>query len=249
VADDERRIREPGPGRAGPATPVVQLGSPGRGPFLLATLTAAFLLVAIIKPWPGSSGPSVEPIHASPTPTAAASADPLAVVRRACQDPPGWRPNTKERWSGGTLHVWVTVQPAEGHHAPIEDGLPTVPYATEVLALGFCTPYGTDGRPPDGASVHVWRIDEGGAAGFPTRRAELLTVAPEVGGLARPYGALFGPPVSDPRAVPDRWTPARYVFEVVGPGNGYDRWWAVEIDPPLHPLVAPSAAPGSQPVP
>lgn len=249
MADDDRGIHEPASGRAGSPTPVVQIGSPGRAPFVVATLTAAFLVVAIVKPWPAASEAPVELVRASATPTAAATPDPLAVVRHECQDPPGWRSYTKERWSGGTLHVWMTVQPADGHHAPIED-LPTVPYATEVLGLGFCTPYGSETeRPPDGASVQVWRVDETATSRGTTPRATLLTVKPAVAGLELPYGALFAPPGPDLRGAPERWTPARYVFQVVGPGRGYERWWAVEIDPPLHPLASARPSPGVQPVP
>jgi hypothetical protein len=254
VAHDDRRIEEAGPepGRAprAAAAPVVQLGAPGRTPFVLAGLTAAFVLVAIVKPWPAPAGPSVELVRASPTPTATPSGDPLAVVHRECQEPPGWRTYTQERWSEGTLHAWTTVSPAQGHHAPIEDGLPTVPYATEVLELGFCTPYtSAEERPPDGAAVHVWRVDIVPGAGGGTPRAELLDVTPAVTGLDLPYGGLFRPPSGEAAIRPDRWPPARYVFEVVGPGAGYDRWWAISIDPPLHPLAPASPSPNSEPVP
>ena len=255
MADDDRRIvdRDPGPGpdraRRGSATPVVQLGSAGRAPFVLAGLTAAFLVVAIVKPWPAATSPAVEMVRASPTPTAAPSADPLQVVRRECQEPPGWRTYTQERWSEGTLHAWTTVTPAEGHHAPIEDGIPTVPYGTEVLGLGFCTPYTTAGqRPPDGAAVHVWRVEGAEDVGG-TPRAELLMVTSAVPGLDLPYGALFGPPIGNPRSEPGHWAPGRYVFEIVGPGAGYDRWWAVQIDPPLHPIASAGPAASGQPVP
>ena len=247
MADDDRDIDEAGPRRPPRlTTPVVQLGSPGRSPFALASLIAVFLVVAIVKPWPAASEPPIQPVQPRPTPTIGPTGDPLALVHRECQDPPGWRTYTKERWSGGTLHVWISVEPATGHHAQIEDDLPTVPYATEVLGLGFCAPFRTPQRPPDGAALHVWRVD---GVGGPTPRAELLTVRPAVAGLDLPYGALFGPPLDDPRPAPERWAPGRYVFQVVGPGRGYERWWAVQIDPPLHPIASKTPGSSAQPLP
>ena len=245
MADDDRRIDDTGSDRARPGTPVVQLGSPGRTPFVLAALTAAFLGVAIVKPWPAPSGPSVELAAPSPTPTIAPTLDPLAVVHRECQEPPGWRTYSKERWSGGTLHVWMTLEPVSGHHAPIED-LPTVPYASEVLGLGFCTPDVPAERPPDGAVVHVWRVD---AADTSSPSAELVAIEPAIAGLELPYGALFLPPSSGSDPAPDRWASGRYAFQVVGPGNGYERWRAVQLDPPVHAFVSPSPDPAGQPLP
>jgi hypothetical protein len=253
VSDGERDHSDPRPAEPDRSPAVVQLGSAGRAPIALAAIVGVFLIVAIVKPWPGASGPGFRDPGPRPTPTVAASIDPLELVRRECQEPRGWRTYSQERWSGGTLHSWTTLEPVAGQHDPLEPGLPTIPYATEVLELGFCVPYGTDERPPEGATVKAWRIEP--ATGSLVRaRAVPLALTSAIPGLALPYGAMFRAPVD---AADDAiWPVATYAFQVATPGGGYERWWAIEIDPPLHPIRSadPTAgasdpAASSQPVP
>lgn len=230
----------------GPA--VVRLAGRDRMPGRLTALLVIFVVVAIIKPWPAGGGdrPVMNP-DVPPAPTATPTEDPLNAIRADCQDPPGWRTYSREAWSRGELRSWRSLQPATTASSPLDAQLPVVPFVAAVLELGFCAPWSGPERPPDGATVHVWQVVPPGSTLGTRSGAVELSLRGASSTLRLPFGRMFLPPdgVRGERA----WPPGRYVFEIAG--SGYERWWAVAIEPGDHPTGSDDRggrAP-SQPVP
>ena len=218
-----------------PPTPTVRISGRDRSPFLLTALIAAFLGVAMLKPWveqlPGSSASIAppRPIATNSVPPASTGPDPLISLREHCQEPLGWRVYSREAWNGRTVRTWRSLEPAAGASGPLDPTLPTVPLGPSVEALGYCSPWDGSERVPSGASVAAWRLDPA-ARGSPLTAVDLLAIAPEP---PSPLGELYGAlgdrhDPSAPGAV--GWEAGRYVFAIRSPG--WERWWAVDIAPP-----------------
>jgi hypothetical protein len=225
-----------------PAT--IRLASRGRGPGIATILIAVFVSLALVKPWAGPPGAPRPTPRVTAAPTAAPSVDPLAELRRNCQEPMGWRIYSRERWAKMTVRSWKSFDPAYGASGPLDPQIPILPMGAQIEALGYCSPW-TDGeRPPADARVSGWRItsDRGVDAGSV---AEPIALNAEDPRWPSVLGALYGPPVNrfDSTAVETLgWPGGRYVFAIRAPG--FERWWGVEIEPPppidrTTPAVAP----------
>ena len=221
-------------GEHGGTSTLVRISRGDRGPAVIVVVVAAFLAIALIKPWPSGGGPRPTAQPVTPAPTPVATSDPLAVIRADCQEPPGWRTFTRERWVNGSLRSWRSLEPSAVATSPFDPTIPLVPVISQVEALGFCAPWATPERPPDDATVLAWRINDRETPGPPQPEPLALQFASPT--LRLPFGALYGAPVEDDLSRSALWRPGRYVF-AVGAG-AYQRWWAVQIEP------LPPAGPG-----
>jgi hypothetical protein len=228
----------------------VRLSSAGRGPAIAVGLIAVFVAVALIKPWAlgGAAAPRPTP-RLTAAPTAVPSVDPLAALRVHCQEPAGWRIYSRERWAKVTVRSWRSLEPARAANGPLDPAIPIVPLGAQVDALGYCSPWSADERPPDTARVDCWRIATDGRGGG-VAIAETNRLQPVDPGWPSILGALYGPPVDrfDSNAVETiGWPGGRYVFAIRAPG--YQRWWGVDVEPPpaadASDGPAASARPGS----
>jgi hypothetical protein len=223
---DSDRVGVPGPDRRPPAQTATfaRIGGAGRGPGIIVAAVAIFLAVALIKPWPGGGLPRPTARPATPPPTQQPSADPLAAIRLDCQDPPGWRIFSRERWAGGTLRSWRSVEPVIDAAGPTDPRIPLIPISPEIVALGYCAPWGAAERPPDDVAVRAWSV-AASTDGVPA--AEPLTLVDASATLRPPLGALYEPPHGPSEARPALWPSGIVVFTV--DGRGFHRWWAVRI--------------------
>lgn len=221
-------------------------------PVILAGALLAFLMVAVVKPWPDeprSVGP-IPPPAAPPVATASPTAGPLADLRRQCEEPLGWRVFTIEEWSEGTVRVWRGLEPSAHATGPLDPTIPVVPLGPLTDAVGYCSPWEGSERPPADGVVTAWSVQGPGAT---TTSLLRLVAAPAAPHPANVLGALFAPPAStastsassipaastpgrSPNAPPagaaratpaPRWPAGRYVFNLSGPA--WSRWWAVEV--------------------
>jgi hypothetical protein len=241
VGDEPDWHEEPTPGPARRPRPadglstLARIGGPDRGPGLLVAAIAIFVVVAVIKPWPGGGAARPTAPPGTPPPTARPSADPLALIRTDCQDPPGWRIFTREPWAGGLLRSWRSLEPITAASGPLDSAIPLVPISPEVLALGYCAPWTQPETPPADVRVQVWAIVPGPPVGGPDARALVLRSASP--SLHPPLGALYAPPVAAEAPAdgptPALWPAGAYVFELTA--AGYERWWAVRVVEDAHP--------------
>ncbi len=229
--DDDRR-------RPAAAPVTVRLAPAGRGTGVLAGLIAVFLAIALVKPWgdgDGARGPRPTP-RVTAAPTVAPTADPLAALRRNCQDPPGWRVYSRERWASTTVRSWRTLEPVFGASGPLDPSVPILPLVGEIDALGYCSPWTAGERPPADAGIDGWRIalaSGGDPRSGAEPRAESIPLQPFDPTWPSLLGALYGPPVDrfDPHLGDSvGWPAGRYVFAIRAPG--YERWWGVDVEPP-----------------
>jgi hypothetical protein len=237
----ERGAADP-PGGAATTT---RLGGGGRRAAVVGALIAIFVAVALVKPWPGPGAPRPTP-RATVTPIAVQTIDPLAELRLHCQEPPGWRVYSQELWSTLTVRSWRSLEPAYHASGPLDPAIPIVPLGARIDALGYCSPWTPDQRPPDTARVDAWRIGapgrdaDRGHFGAPVAAAA-LSLQPLEASWPSVLGALYGPPVdrvNEDGGASAAWPDGRFVFAVRAPG--YERWWAVDVE-------APTFRPGSRP--
>ena len=254
AAGDGSRPADPGElpedRRRPPTARLVRIGAPDRGPFVLAAAAVLFLAIAVVKPWPGSGGTQGPVPAATPVPTAQPTVDPLAAIRLDCQDPPGWRIFSRERWAHRELRSWRTLDPAHAAFGPLDPAIPDLPIGPGIVALGYCAIWSGPDQPPDDAVVHAWSVAPTGGRATPI----VLDSASRT--LHPPLGALFGPPAvatppdgSTPPGSPaapgspapaDLWPPGTFVFEVEA--GTFQRWWAITIfDDPRPPQPTPIA--------
>jgi hypothetical protein len=231
------------------ASVTVRLSPAGRAPVVLAGVIAIFVFLALVKPWGFVGGSPPRPaIRTTPAPTVQASADPLGALRHHCQEPLGWRVYSRERWATTTVRSWRSLEPVSAATGPLDSHIPVVPIGAPVDAVGYCSPWSGAERPPEDARVDGWRIAliDGGDPGLSF--AETIRLQRDDPGWPSVLGALYGPPVNrfDPK-ITDRvgWPGGRFVFAVRA--HGYERWWAVDIEPPA--VVRPTGGPAASPSP
>lgn len=264
------------PDEPGPPARDAPTGSPlgrvparqsGRSLRALGALVAAFLVLAIAKPWAwGPSSPRVElapraVVPASSGPPASPDVTPEGLAAGVCFGTGAWQVATVETWRlviAGEIvrqrvRVWHAVDPARVASGPADASIPIVGVAgMEIDSLGWCAPAVGDGRPVGSADVTVWRLAD------PSRRdgrpgAQVVTVrrvAPPAGetSLAALYREVtdcvsgFGCSGSGVPLLASSWSPGRYVFQYAD-GAGATWWFGADVQV----LPAPTAAPATVP--
>lgn len=172
---------------------LIQLGRADRLPAWLAIGFVLFVAVAVVKPWP-TSAPPAAPAGPRPTseaePTPRPTDDPLAALRRNCEEPLGWRVYSIERWTDQALRIWRSVEPATAAAGPADPRIPVIPLGPAVGLVGYCSPWDGPERPPPDSRVLAWRLPPAGSVDVP------VAIDPVSAGPwpANVLGALFGPP-------------------------------------------------------
>jgi hypothetical protein len=143
--------------------------------------------------------------------------------------------------------------PAHAASGPLDPTIPRVPVTSrQVPLLGYCAPWHGPDRPPDGATVSVWRLtpniwrlapdDE--TSGPVAMLLEPRRVFPQqetiLGALYAPPSLTGAPPYRGLRPI-ESWPAGVYVFGMAD-GESFERWWAVEVI--ITPARPPAASPG-----
>ncbi len=216
----------------GPGVERVGQPSSKRLPSLLVVLAAAFVIVALAKPWQSSSSAGAPDDQATATPRASRSVAPAsptvdpavaaALGRRQCQSGTGWRLVSVENDGGlrsRTLWDAGPLAPTPG------DALsqPFLLWTQQMLAIGYCAPGDTTvARAAHAAAALMWRR-------LPTGQLQRIagqdTVDPELAAIGEVY---LAPPKSISAA--GVWPPGDYLFEIV-PTSGQDLsgWFALRV--------------------
>jgi hypothetical protein len=233
------------PRRSGPSVDediepaVTRVQSPRDAPRLAATmwLAAAFVVIAVLKPW-GGGGPITAtlrpgvavPVEPTPVPTEDRTARGLAAS--TCLGTGGWRVATLETWQGRDVRVWRAIEPVALASGPLDPRIPTVPVVADVLsALGWCAPAFGPEQPVGPARVRAWQVIDGIA-----RSVTLHRVLPEEG--ITHIAALYLP-------ASGRWTTGLVVFQYADTGTGASAWFGAD----LRILGAPASSPATSPGP
>ena len=245
--------RDPGPVTA-PLSFEARLARPDRSPLIMLIVVAAFVIVAIIKPWPdgepatpaeiagpGPSSTGRAVVRSGPSPTPAPSPTGEAVMDQ-CLDPLSWRTATIETWRDQTVRVWRAIEPGPASR-PLDPDIPIVPaVGTSVPAIGYCAPTSGPEQPLGPASVRAWAV-----SGETVLALELRQIAPV--GRVSAYGALFGPPTE--LGATSSWPNGVVVFRYEETDTGRSRWFGIEVsgttgDRPAAPtpVAARTGAPG-----
>jgi hypothetical protein len=215
-----------------------------RTPVLAVVLVAAFVGLAILKPWvvdvPSSTGTgdgtgsaaaeatsaaiAQRPRAATPAPTPTGEA-----VMSLCLDPGSWRTATIETWRDQTVRVWRAIDPVSAS-GPLDPTIPIVPaVGISIPAIGYCAPTSGAQQPIGAARVRAWRRD-----GDAARPVELRQIAPPR--VVSPYGALFGPPSN--LGSTQSWPNGIFVFRYEELGTGGQRWFAIEVSGTIADVLA-----------
>lgn len=237
---------------------LTRIAGPGRGPGAALLTAAVFLALAILKPWgaipgfetggsPGTGAARPNPGQSSatsPTPSPSAQ-DPATELERHCPQPSGWRVFAHERWSSGGVRSWKSVSPARAASGPLDPTIPVIPVtAQQVPLLGYCAPWRGQDRPPSAATVRVWRLTAGGPDGQVAEPVRLQRVLPAqatiLGALYAPPSAADAPLIRGLRTI-ESWPAGAYVFGMAD-GQGFQRWWAVEVV--ISAVRTPAPTPG-----
>jgi hypothetical protein len=241
-----------------PPTATVRIARGSRRTGWLAALVAGFIVVMVAKPWAGAARPPRPVVQGSltlptatrvliPGPPAAAEA-----LQLQCGSPLGWRVFTREGFLGQTLRAWRFVEPAAAASGPLDPGVPIIQVGPTIEALGYCSSWTRDERPPADVAVSAWRIAGSVAADETAVAVRLESLVPD---WPTDLGALFSPGAGSVGAVRgsgsagagsggarsgggdgrsgalvSSWSLGRYVFAVRG--DGFERWWAVNISRP-----------------
>jgi len=188
----------------------------------VAVILAAFLAVAIVKPWPSTDPrPAGSPVSraASDAPRPTETISPVAGY---CNDPVGWRVATVEQLLDGTaLRGWGAVEPVVATGPRDVRIRSFVVSSASVSALGYCAPP-YDIPPPD-AQVRIYRVDD-------RRAPEQVSVVRLGPNPASSLGALYRPPADAQTPTPNApsWATGLYIFEVSA-ADGYQRWFGADV--------------------
>jgi hypothetical protein len=215
----------PSPDETGPRPVVVRVPAPRRDTAArIAVILAAFLAVAIVKPWPsaslsGDAAASHAPRVASAEPRPTETISPVAGY---CNDPVGWRVATVEQLLDGTaLRGWGAVEPIVAT-GPRDVRIQFfVVSSASVSALGYCAP--PYDIPPADAQVRIYRVDD-------RRTPEQVSVVRLGPNPASSLGALYRPPpdAQTPARTAASWATGLYIFEV-STADGYQRWFGADV--------------------
>lgn len=247
--------REPGP-MAEKVRFAARVSGADRSPVVASVVVAAFVGLAIVKPWtafgsppaapegleqavPAASGQAAAQARTEPTPGPSRTGE--AVVEQ-CLDPGSWRTATIETWRDKTVRVWRAIDPAPASR-PLDPAIPVVPaVGTSVPAIGYCAPTSGPNQPLGPARVHAWQVD-----GDAVRAIRLRQIAPVTG--VSPYGALFGPPAE--LGSTTSWPNGLIVFRYEVVDSGESRWFGIEVSGTTEngrssaPPAGPDAPPGA----
>ena len=204
-----------------------------RSPLMVAALVAAFVGLAILKPWATAGSPGTPPSVVAGLNPAAASASgaprPSGVgartptddaIEEMCLEPGSWRTATIETWRDQTVRVWRAIDP-EPASRPLDPSIPIVPaVGSSIPAIGYCAPTSGPGQPVGPATIRAWWVD-----GDAVEPLQLRQVTPASG--VSPFGALFGPPAE--LGSTTSWPNGRVVFRYEEHGAGESRWFGIEI--------------------
>ena len=255
----ERELDPPGSGSSWPdgaeppRTATVRIPRHARQTSWLITFLAVFVVIAVAKPWAGGPRPPkplVQGSFALPTTTQAAFPGPpaaAAALQLQCGEPLGWRVFTHEEFLGRTVRAWRAVVPALAAWGPLDPGVPVIQVGPAIDALGYCSSWTREDRPPAGVAVSAWLIAGSDRAGQTAIAVPLESLVPE---WPTDLGALFSPAAgnapakggtssasptgggsgarSDARDA--SWSLGQYVFALRA--DGFERWWAVNISRP-----------------
>ena len=226
------------PGETPAALAVTPVAAPRGSPRLAAGfwLVAAFVLIALLKPWGGGGRvaatllPDVAgPAEITPEPTEDRSA--VGLAEPVCLGAGAWRIATLETWRARSVRVWRAIEPVGAATGPLDPSIPAVPVAADVLTgLGWCAPaYGSE-QPIGPAHVRAWQVVDGAA-----HEVALRQVQPADG--VTPIAALYLPATG-------AWTSGRVVFEYRDDGTGALRWLAADLQ---IAALAPGPSAGASP--
>ncbi len=207
-----------------------RLAGDDRSPLMVAALVAAFVALAILKPWatavaqPGgddgtNSAVLVAPVD--PPPGGSAARTPIDdAISEMCLEPGSWRTATIETWRDQTVRVWRAIDPGPASR-PLDPSIPIVPaVGSSIPAIGYCAPAIGPERPLGPATIRAWSVD-----GETVERLELRQILPASG--VSPFGALFGPPAE--LGSTTSWPNGLVVFRYEERGAGGSRWFGIEI--------------------
>ena len=219
---------------------VTRVQPPSGAPRMAAAmwLVAAFVVLAVVKPW-GGAGPAAATlprdvavlVDVTPAPTEDRTATGLAVP--VCLGAGAWRIATLETWRNRDVRVWRAIEPVTSATGALDPTIPLVPVVADVLSgLGWCAPaFGPD-QPSGPARVQAWQVI-GGVA----RQVFLRQVQPATGNT--PIAALYLP-------VTGAWRSGVVVFQYRDDSTGLDHWFGAELQilaAPPSPSPPSSAAP------
>ena len=207
----------------------------GRGPSgpVVAIVGILAIALAIAKPWttpepspapPGDPGatavaPGSSTVAASgrgPTDAPVIAAE--AAASGMCFGIAEWRVVAAETWADHPVRTWSA---ADGQLAGdmLDPQIAFTPViGRSVHALGFCAPVAGEDRPPDDASVALWRIDGRQAVGLRPAIREPRSQTP--------FGRRWWPPAGPPD-VSGGWPSGRYVVGIAG--GDYIRWLGIQV--------------------
>jgi hypothetical protein len=210
-----------------------RLAAEDRSPLVVTVLVAAFVGLAILKPWAGAGSPGpgssvagaaseaagVAPGDARPSGVPARSPTDDAIAEM-CLEPGSWRTATIETWRDQTVRVWRAIDPVSASR-PLDPVIPIVPaVGTAIPAIGYCAPTVGPEQPLGPATIRAWWVD-----GEAVERIELRQITP-VSGVS-PFGALFGPPAE--LGSTTSWPNGLVIFRYEESGAGESRWFGIEV--------------------
>ena len=210
-----------------------RLAADDRSPLMVAVLVAAFVGVAILKPWAAAGTPGSPPGVVDGTDPAAlgAAGEPRVsglaartptddAISEMCLEPGSWRTATIETWRDQTVRVWRAIDPGPASR-PLDPSIPIVPaVGSSIPAIGYCAPTVGPERPLGPATIRAWWVD-----GDAVERIELRQITPASG--VSPFGALFGPPAE--LGATTSWPNGLVVFRYEEQGAGESRWFGIEV--------------------
>ena len=211
-----------------------RLAGDDRSPLIVTALVAAFVGLAILKPWATGGSPDNGPSAAGGTnlsapavaPGEPRASDPPArtptddAISKMCLEPGSWRTATIETWRDETVRVWRAVDPVPASR-PLDPVIPIVPaVGSSIPAIGYCAPTVGPEHPLGPATIRAWWVD-----GDAVKALELRQIAPTAG--VSPLGGLFGPPAE--LGSTTSWPNGLVIFRYEERGAGASRWFGIEV--------------------
>lgn len=213
----------------------------GHLPPALIVIVAAFVVVALVKPWGSgpvspSSAPGRRPVVTPPMATPPAAAGAAMLYFQQCFDYAGWRLTAIQQ--SGRQKV-RTVWPVAARFDPTmpEAGAPRL-FGDDVSGIGFCAPSVEPSAIHERvASVSLWRRDVDGAV---VRVDGTRVIDPRLAGEGEVY---LAPPAA--LANGGDWPVGDYFFAITsGAPGGSTSWLPLQLLPAqVRPTPAPTMGP------